>query len=308
MYQVATILINYNSSHYTLNAVKSIIDKTSKKIDYQIIVVDNASQYEDYLRLKDRLPHVKNLTLFRSRINTGFGGGNMLGIQFANAKYYAFINNDTLLKNDCLSLLYNFLEENESIGICAPQGFDENDEVVKSFDHFLTLRKELFGRKLLERLNPRKYPKRKKIYYKPIKVQCVPGSFLFVNADSFNKVGGFDTNIFLYYEETDLAFRIKQLETKNTCYLMPLAQYTHFEGKSTDKSLRIKKELKLSMLYVLNKNSGYLSFLIIKNIMIIKYVFKSFYKPSYFSLVSLLFIKGGSIIQSLKQSQKILIK
>ena len=305
MFQVAVILINYNSSSFTVNAVNSLIENTSKEINYQIIIIDNASEYNDFSKLKKQLPVLENLRLFRSKINTGFGGGNMLGIQFANAKYYAFVNNDTLIKNDCLSILLNFIEKNDSVALCAPQVFDENGEVYKSFNHFLTFKREFFGRKLIEFVNPKKYPKRNLIYKSPIKVQCIPGSFLLVDANCFNQVGGFDTNIFLYYEETDLAYRISKLNHKNSCYLVPEAKYIHFKGKSTQENLKIKKELKLSLLYVLNKNSSYLSYLIIKNMMIIKYLFKSFIKPRYFSFVNLLLFQGASISKSLNQSQKI---
>ena len=308
MNDIAIILINYNSSSFTINAINSLIKNISTKINYQIIVIDNASLYDDYIVLKNSIGKINNLKLFRSKINTGFGGGNMLGVQFANAKYYAFVNNDTIVKNDCLSILYNFLEENSNIALCAPQGFDEKDCVLNSFDHFLTLKRELFGRTPFEKINPKKYPKRNKIYKTPVKVQCIPGSFLFINAECFNKVGGFDTNIFLYYEETDLAYRISKLKSKNECYLMPKAQYVHFEGKSTERSLLIKKELKLSLLYVIRKNSSYLSYLILKYFLTVKYFFKSIIKPKYLSFLYLLLFQGASLTKSLKQSQKILLK
>ncbi len=309
MYDIAVILINYNSSKFTTDAIESIIKVTSISLNYQIIVVDNASRYEDYILVKDYILSLEaeNIKLFRSKINTGFGAGNMFGIQFSNARYYAFINNDTLLKNDCLDVLFNFMKTHENIALCAPQGYDENGNVLKGFDHFLSLKRELFGRKIFEKLNPKKYPKRNKKYEEPIKVQCIPGSFLFVDARSFDNVGGFDTNIFLYYEETDLAFRISKLKEKNECYLMPKAEYIHFKGQSTAKSLAIKKEMKISLLYVLKKNSSYFSYLILKYYLTVQYLFKSIFKPKYFSLV-VLFIQGAPLNKSLKQSQKIAVK
>ena len=309
MYDIAIILINYNSSQFTIDAVNSIISKTSPEIKYQIIIIDNASKYDDYNLLKKAIEanEFNQIVLFRSRINTGFGGGNMLGVQFANAKYYAFINNDTLLKNDCLKILFSYMNQNQKVALCAPQGFDENDEVLNAFDHFLTLGRELFGRKIFEIINPKKYPKRNKIYKNPVKVQCIPGSFLFVDAATFNKVGGFDTNIFLYYEETDLAYRISKLDGRNECFLVPQAKYNHFEGKSTNKGIVVKKELKLSLLYVLRKNSSYFSALVLRLIMIIKYFFKSFISLKYVSLLTFVII-GAPLSLSLKNSQKILSK
>lgn len=308
MYQVAVILINYNSSNFTVNAINSIIEKTSNTLNYQIVVIDNASHFEDYTKLKNALPIQNNITLFRSKINTGFGGGNMLGIQFSNAKYYAFVNNDTVLKNNCLNILFNFLEQHSTASICAPQSFSENDTVLKSFDYFLTFKREILGRKTLRTLNPKRYPKRNKVYDTPLKVDCIPGSFLFVDADVFNSVGGFDTNIFLYYEETDLAYRINKLKEKNECYLVPEAQYIHYSGKSTEKNIQIKKELKLSLLYVIKKNSPYILYKLLKTILTFKFFFKTLVKPKNYPIFRALFFKGASLHTSLKQSQKILAK
>mgnify|MGYP006391830701 FL=1 len=104
MFEIAVILINYNSSEHSINCIHSIIEKTSKTLNYQIIITDNCSEKEDFLKLKSFCDETNfpNLELHRSQINTGFGGGNMFGVQFSNAKYLAFLNNDTLLKNDCL--------------------------------------------------------------------------------------------------------------------------------------------------------------------------------------------------------------
>lgn len=306
MKDVAAIIINYNSSAFTINCVKSIVEKTSPKISYEIIVVDNASTLSDYKNLNVKLEQLNlpNLKIVRSRYNTGFGGGNMFGIQYANAHYYAFINNDTLLQNDCLGHLHNFLESNTNAAVCSPQQYNENGEVQKSFDHFLTLKRELFGRKVLEVINPKKYPERQKIYEKPIKVESVPGSFLVAKAEQFHKVGGFDTNIFLYFEETDLCFRIARNSACGDCYLVPQGRFTHFKGQSTGKSVAIKKELKISLLYVLRKNSGCLAYHTLLLWLIIKSFFKMIFVPKSFYLF-LLYIKGAPLSDSLKQKQTI---
>ena len=55
MIDVSCILINYNSSHYTIPCVKSIIENTENTIVYEIIVIDNASTLEDYKILEKEL-------------------------------------------------------------------------------------------------------------------------------------------------------------------------------------------------------------------------------------------------------------
>ncbi|RZT00344.1 glycosyltransferase family 2 protein [Aquimarina brevivitae] len=306
---ISVIILNYNSAEFTIDCIKSIQEKTSSDLNYELIVVDNASTIEDYQKLKSFIEKINsaNIRLVRSKINTGFGTGNMHGVQYANGDYYAFVNNDTLLQNDCLQIGLNFLKENNTL-ICSPQQYDEEGNVKKSFDHFLTLKRELIGRKLLEKSNPKKYPKRKKVYDTPIAVQSVPGSFMIVEREAFDAAGGFDTNIFLYYEETDLCYRIaKQHKNRDICFLVPEARYTHFTGKSTKAGVAIAKELKISLFYVLKKNSGFIPYLILKWYLSFKYLLKAPFKAKNLALFKLI-IKGAPLSESLKHQQVILNK
>ena len=306
MFDLAVILINYNSSEHSINCIRSIIEKTSINLKYQIIITDNCSEKEDYLKLKSfcdefNFPY---LELHRSLINTGFGGGNMFGVQFSNAKYLAFINNDTLLKNDCLSILKNTLETNPNIGIAGAQAYKENGSFMISLDHFASPAREVIGRSFLEIINSKKYPKRKKKYINPIQVNFIPGSFMFVRATDFYEVGGFDTNIFLYYEETDLCIRLAKKSIY--AYLIPEAEFVHFHGASTGKSLAIKKELKISLLYVIKKHYGFFGYKIVQYFLIFKYFLSSILKPQNWSLFFLI-LNGAPLSKSLKTQQTIKI-
>ena len=306
MFDIAVILINYNSSEHSINCIRSIIEKTSKNLNHQIIITDNCSEKEDYLKLKSFCDenNFPNLGLHRSHINSGFGGGNMFGVQFANAKYLAFLNNDTLLKNDCLSILKNALENNPNIGIAGAQAYKENGDFMISLDHFASPTREIIGRSFLESINSKKYPKRKKLYTNPLQVNFVPGSFMFVRATDFYDIGGFDTNIFLYYEETDLCIRLAK--KSKSAYLIPEAEFIHFHGVSTGKSLAIKKELKISLLYIMRKHYGFLGHKIVMVFLIVKYFFSSILKPKNWSLFFLIFT-GAPLSKSLKTKQKIVI-
>lgn len=154
MKDVAVIIINYNSSKYTLECIQKVIEQTSEAICYEIIVVDNNSNLSEYKILRENFPQQENISLQRSNINTGFGGGNMYGAQFANAKYLLFLNNDAMLLNDCLSILYDYLECNTEVGVCTAQNYNEHNHFVPSFDHNKGLRRLLFGRGFLEKVIP----------------------------------------------------------------------------------------------------------------------------------------------------------
>lgn len=304
-FDIAIILINYNSSEYTQKCVTSVLKSTSKSISFQIIIVDNASQKEDFQKLKvfvDNLSET-NIELHRSRFNTGFGGGNMHGVQFANAKYYLILNNDTLMIDDPIKACFTFMEGHSDAAVCGPQIYNENNEKTVSFDHFTSFAREVFGRKTPEILFSK--PKRQKGYSKPIPVDYVNGSFMFFRAADFDAVGGFDTNIFLYFEECDLCYRLKKKNRKT--YFIPNASYMHHQGASIDKAkipIDIKIELKTSMFYVIRKNYGYLHYQLLRLVFIIRYGLTSIVKPKYFRLFHRILI-GLPLGKSLKQKQLI---
>ena len=304
MFDIAVILINYNSSEHSINCIRSIIEKSSTNLNYQIIITDNCSEKEDYQKLKSFCDQISfaNLELHRNTINSGFGGGNMFGVQFAKAKYLAFINNDTLLLNDCLSILKNTLDQNTNIGIAGAQAYKENGDFMISLDHFASPVREIIGRSFLETINPKKYPKRKKLYKNPLQVNFVPGSFMFVRATDFYEVDGFDTTIFLYYEETDLCIRLAK--KSKFAYLIPEAEFIHFHGVSTEKSLEIKKELKISLLYIMRKHYGFFGHKTVMAFLILKYFFSSILKPKNWTLFFLI-LTGAPLSKSLKTKQKI---
>lgn len=302
-YEIAVVVINYNSSSYTIDCIRSILDKTSAELLLQIIIVDNASAIEDYEKLEVYTTTLGDkVKLVRSRINTGFGGGNMIGANFCNAPYLAFINNDTIFENDCLSILRDHLQQNPDCGIAGPQGYKEDGKLLPTIDHFASVSREIFGRKFLESINPGRYPKRKKEYDQPVKADFIAGSFMFLRSEDFYKIGGFDTNIFLYYEETDLCKRL--LKLGKHAYLVPKGKFMHYHGASTEKSLAIKIELKISLLYVIRKHYGLLKFWILLLYFQIRYFFSSLFKPKYFKLW-FVFLNQAHLSNSLKHTQQI---
>lgn len=302
MIELSIIIINYNTSDYTIQCVKSIFEHTSSELKFNIIIVDNHSNTEDVNKLENYLNELNNpkIALLKNHINVGFGGGNMIGCQFSDATYYAFINNDSLLLNDCFSIIINQMKQNDEYGICSPQSYKENGKFLPTLDHYSSPLKELFGRYFLEKINQKKYPNRKIEYTEPQKGQFVSGSFMVVKADDFWNVGGFDTNIFLYQEETDLCIRLAKMN--KFAYLIPEAKYIHFHGASTPKSIEIKTELKISLLYVIRKHYGYINYRLILLFLQIKYFFKSFQRPEYWYLFKILF-RGGRLNDSLKHKQ-----
>jgi hypothetical protein len=304
-FDVSIIIINYNTANYTINCIESILKHTSKEIACQYLIVDNASEADNYYTLKnyiDSIAELINIKLIRSNINTGFGGGNMIGVREAKGEYISFINNDVLFENDCLSILKKFMDSNKNVGVSGPQAFKENKEILPTIDHFASLGRELFGRKILELVNSKKYPKRKKLYGLPQRGQYIAGSFMFFSSKDFNTIGGFDTNIFLYHEETDICKRLDKINKE--AFLVPKGRFIHFHGASTPKQVALKIELKISLLYVIRKHYGMISYYILLTYLQIKYFVSSLIKPKNWPVFIALF-KQAPLSISLKHKQQI---
>jgi len=305
IYDVAVILINYNSSKFTIECISSILEQTSNKLSYGVIIVDNASAIDDYEYLVENLSQFTEklpVQLFRSRINTGFSTGNMLGIQFISASYYFFLNNDCRLQNDCLDILYNFCEKNKDTALCSPQLYNENGEHQPSFDYFPVILTKIFGLGILRLTYGDRYIKRKGIYTEPVRVDVVSGSQMFIRASAFDEIGGFDTAFFLYCEEEDIALRLAR--RGYSAYLVPAARNTHKGGASTAASFDIRKEFYISFLYFYRKHYGYARQQLLKLILTIRLLRKSFFIPWNFRLA--LFVASGAAFKhSMKHKQKI---
>ncbi|MGI6321294.1 MAG: glycosyltransferase [Bacteroidales bacterium] len=159
---VAIVIINYNSSKYTIECLKSIKDVVDPNFNYSIIIIDNNSKTDDYKELKTFVKAQQDIKLIRSKVNLGFSGANMLAVQHTNSEYVFFLNNDTILLNDCISILYNFMKSNKDVGVCTGQMFNTDLSFHHSFNYFPTLSIRLLGSGLMRSFKPEKYPNKKK--------------------------------------------------------------------------------------------------------------------------------------------------
>lgn len=298
----SVIIINYHTAHLTEQAVNSVWSHANPATT-EVIVVDNGSSEEDFHRLHLALHEKPNTFLLRSRINLGFGGGNMYGVQKARGVYYAFLNSDAMLVEDSFKVMTSFLEQHPEVSIVGATAVDEQNQAYKGFDYSLSLRSELLGNGFLQLLNSRKFPSRWTRFQRPTKVGSVPGSFLFCRAKDFNQVGGFDTNLFLYYEEKDLSYRIMN-ELGKASYLLPQTSYIHLKGKSTPPSYPFKKELRISQFYTIRKNLGTFKYLIFYCFCFFKYLLKAPFSSKNRKYLGLVF-RGASLAESLKHKQSI---
>ena len=299
--QVSIISINYNSSQHTINMVESISKMTHVDFTYEIIIVDNASESEQYTQLLS-LQSIPEVKIIRSRINGGFASGNMLGIQYAVGDYYLFLNNDTLFKNDVLTHFYTYAQSHNDVGLLGGHLSNQDGSRTSSYKKFPSLLNSIFGSALTRMINPNDFPSNKAVISKPTEVGVISGSCMFFRRTIFDKIGGFDTVFFLYCEEEDIAKRIWNSGAK-VVYL-PDAHILHLEGASTQRNLSIEKEFYISYFLLLKKHFPLWKTLIMQWLQLFKLLRRSFRSIHYIHLL-LFVLRGAPLKESLRYKQSL---
>lgn len=225
---VSVIIVNYKTIGLIINCIKSIIKKT-EGIEYEIIVVDNNSDDNFSEILKTEFgPKVKCLALEK---NLGFGLANNEGAKIAVGRNLFFLNPDTILLNNAIKLLSNYLDENPHVGGCGGNLYDEELKPTISYERFypsiLTEFNEFFFGRIY------RYFIKNPIYNnttEPISVAYISGADLMIPKTLFDEIDGFSSDFFMYYEETELCFRIKR---RNYDVISnPRARIQHLQGRS----------------------------------------------------------------------------
>ena len=111
---VSIIIINYNTLDMTRACIDSIFEKTSS-LDFEVILVDNNSKdnSKDFFEKDKRIIYVYN------NDNLGFGVANNVGLKFAKGRNILFLNSDTLLVNNAIKILSDYLDGNSDVGACG---------------------------------------------------------------------------------------------------------------------------------------------------------------------------------------------
>lgn len=257
--RVSIIIVNYNTYPLVLNCIQSIKEKTLG-CNYEIIVVDNNSPNREIENLSNEFADV-NLILHP--YNNGFGSGNNVGAKIAKGNYLFFLNSDTLLVNDAISILLNYMINKPNVGVCGGNLYSINLSPTTSFSiHQPGILSDLdyFFFNVFSKL---KYKKSTFFNFSDESMSIkgsISGANYLIKTELFNEIGGFDEDFFMYYEETELSYRV--LKKKYKIHNIPSAKIIHFEGgsenikeRSLDWTLASKKKYFL-------KTSNLLSFYI----------------------------------------------
>jgi len=227
---VSIIIVNYNTISLLANAVDSVFEKTDG-LEYEIIVVDNNSSDNSKKILAEK--YGDRVIFIGLSENIGFGRANNEGAKIATGRNLFFLNPDTILLNNAVKILSDYLDSNPCVGCCGGNLFDADGNPAISYGRVFLL-------DVFEKINalflqlPEKflYAKNKMFNYtnKPLKVAFICGADLMIQKNLFNILKGFDSDFFMYYEEAELEYRASKAGYK--IISVPYAKIIHLEGKS----------------------------------------------------------------------------
>ena len=137
--KLSIVIINYNTFQLTCNCIQSLYDKITG-LNYEIILVDNASKECNPDLFLQKFPAI---TLVKSEINTGFTGGNNMGVDHSTGDYLLLLNSDTELINNAPGICLDYLLAHPAVGMVTCQLLYPNGEVQYNCRKFRTIGWEL---------------------------------------------------------------------------------------------------------------------------------------------------------------------
>jgi GT2 family glycosyltransferase len=218
--KIAIILLNWNSYLHSRNCVQSLT--AAKEVEFDIILIDNASYDGSARKLQEEFPQIK---FIQSPKNLGFTGGNNIGLRQAlemNYEYVMLLNNDVFVYDNFLFHLYNFLDFHKDVGAVQPLIYNHPDrfKIWNGGGSF---------NKLTGNTNSGNYITH---HSSPKEVCWISGCAFMIRTSVLKAVGLLNEKYFAYYEDVDLSFRISEAGYK--LMLIPSSQIYHIGGGSSN--------------------------------------------------------------------------
>ena len=261
-----SIIITYFNSLPFLEDCLSSIDKNSIRHSYEIIVVDDAS---NNALSKEFIKSVQNIKYMKNAENLGFVRSTNIGIKMSQGRYVLILNNDTVVKVGTIDKLIDHLDKTPDAGAVGPKLLNCDGSIqlqcrrsfptpLNSLFYFTGLsrifpKSERFGRYLLTYIDDSKTQE----------VDSLCGAAMMVRREAIDKVGLMDESYYMYGDDIDWCYRIKQAGWKVLYH--PEAEIVHYGGMggSREQSYRNIIEFYRAMTVFYSKHYARGSFLLL---------------------------------------------
>jgi N-acetylglucosaminyl-diphospho-decaprenol L-rhamnosyltransferase len=241
------VVVSYNTREHLRTCLESVL----RDEPGMVVVVDNGSSDGSAEMVRTDFPSVRLLIDPRNR---GYGAAANLGIRACDADHVLLLNSDTVLAKGTLSALGGYLDTHPRAGLAGPRLRYPDGALQPSCQPFLGTFQLALEKTPLARLLRRVRPLRERYllshspHDRPRIVPWVIGAALAIRREAFEDVGGFDDAFFMYAEEVDLCYRLRQRGWE--VHFAPVADVVHVGGASTSQQrLRMRARRSMSALH-----------------------------------------------------------
>jgi len=253
MIDLSIITISYNTRKILSDCIKSI-EKQTKDISFDIIVIDNAST-DGSIDLIKKLQAKGSITrAIFNKENIGFGRANNQGMKKARGRYVLLLNSDTLIRGNVLKKMVDYMDKNPDVGISSCSLKETDGKLQAAGGYFPTLVRVFswmtiqdfpFVDNFIKPFHPmkdRSHKPNKEFYKDPRELDWVTGAFFFINHTAMKETGFFDEDYFMYTEEVDYCYRLSKIGWK-VMYL-PMWSIIHLARASSTSEFALLSEYK----------------------------------------------------------------
>ncbi|WP_201317985.1 glycosyltransferase family 2 protein [Paenibacillus sp. EPM92] len=230
---LSIIVLNYNTKQLTLNCLESIRNSVTEYL-YEIILVDNHST-DGSIEAFER--HYPEIELIRNQVNVGFSKGNNQAMKIARGRYVLLLNSDTIVNSDTLDVMLQFMDQRPTVGAAGCKVVLPDGSLDKACRRgFPTPSASFYYAFGFAKLFPRvpRFNQYQLSYLDPDQdypVDCLVGAFMMVRREVIDQVGMLDEDFFMYGEDIDWCYRIK--EAGWGIHYYPYTEIVHYKGASS---------------------------------------------------------------------------
>ena len=259
---VSIIIVNWNTKNILRDCLRSVYEQAGD-VDYEVIVVDNASADDSVEMIKSDFEKV---VLLENARNKGFATANNQGMVVAKGRYVLLLNSDTVVLDGAIAKTVGFADAHLRAGVTGCRVLNADRTLQPTCFMFPSILNMFLSSTYLYKLFPKSrfFGRERMTWWDRSdvrQVEVVTGCFMLVRREAIDQVGVMDEWFFMYAEETDWCYRFRKSGWE--VMFTPAGQIIHLGGQSTAKRpVAMIVQLRLSILKFIRKHNGRLTYLV----------------------------------------------
>ena len=235
---VSISIVTYNNDKIIKKCLQNIF-KNINNIDFELIIVDNNSS-DNTVSIIEK--DFKNVRLIKNNRNIGFSAAHNIAIKLGRGKYHLVLNPDIIFTENSIEKLVNFMEENLDVGLVSPKIVFPDGRIqylCKKSPCLFDLSIRRFTPEFIQNLFKSRidyFEMKETGYNKIMDVSYLSGSFMLFKKNILEKIGGFDENFFMYFEDADITRRMGKI-SRTVFY--PYTSVIHLWERGSHKNIKL---------------------------------------------------------------------